>query len=108
MASARHVILQRAPDEGKPLADAQPLGDPRELRQTLARFNIYPDGGRMPLGLDRLYGPGFVIEVPTSVDELRQVMAHIDDQETAWPVLSRMCRVLAWAMTDAETGRRFI
>ena len=59
-------------------------------------------------GLERLHGPGFVVELPTSIDEPMQVLATINDDETAWPVLSRICRRLGWSLIDGESGRAFL
>jgi hypothetical protein len=109
MARSRHVVLMLAPAEGAPIgAPPEPLGSQKQVRKLLASFNTAVDGGSGSAGIDRLYGPGFVIEIPTSVDELTQMMAHIEDEETAWPVLRRLCNQAGWAMADIETGRRFI
>ena len=42
------------------------------------------------LGTTSLYGPGLVIEVPSAADIFNQLMANVDDEETAWPVLARI------------------
>lgn len=99
------VFSQRAEEGDEP----RPLGTRAEIKRLLADFNTAPDGGKeSSLGLERLHGPGFVVDLPTSIDEPMQVMASINDDETAWPVLSRICRKLGWSMTDAESGRKFI
>lgn len=84
------------------------LGTQQEVRAVLATYNTARDGSEGSMGIDRLYGPGFIVEIPTSLDELAQLMVHIDDDETAWPVMQRLCKETGWAMCDMETGRRFI
>lgn len=109
MAKTRHVVLMMAPPEGaKPGAAPAPMGRQKDVRAVLARFNTAVDGGKGSAGIDRLYGPGFIVEIPTSVDDLTQIMAHIDDEETAWPVLRRMCKEAGWSMSDIESGQRFL
>ncbi len=102
------MILQQAREDSEPGGELPALGEPKELRTTLSKYNTHPDGSPMSIGIDRLHGPGFIVEIPTGLDELRQIMVHINDQETAWPVLSRVCRELGWTMLDAESGRKFI
>lgn len=103
---SRMMVLSRKAEEG---AEAEPLGTHEGIKDLLAPFNTAPDGGESgSLGLERLYGPGFVVDLPTSVDRPMQVMASINDEEAAWAVLSRICRRLGWSMTDAESGRVFI
>lgn len=100
------MVLGRRVESGE---EAQPLGTLAEIRELLAAFNTAPDGGESAsLGLERLHGPGFVVDLPTSIERPMQVMASINDDETAWPVLSRICRRLGWSMLDGETGRTFI
>ncbi len=109
MAKSRHVILMKAPaEDAPPASQGLPLGSQKDVREILSRFNTAPDGGKGSIGIDRLYGPGFIAEIPTSLDELSQLMVHIDDEESAWPVMQRLCRQAGWAMCDVETGRRFI
>ena len=107
---SRLVVLMKRNEDGVPGGPLPPLGTRAEIRAALEAFNTYPDGAAKPaaMGTERLYGPGFVIELATSVDKPSQVMVTIDDDETAWPELSRICRRLAWSMADAESGRVFI
>ena len=103
---SRMMVLSRKGEEGD---EPSPLGTHAEIKDLLAEFNTAPDGGESSsLGLERLHGPGFVVDLPTSIDKPMQVMASISEDETAWPVLSRICRRLGWSMTDAESGRTFI
>jgi hypothetical protein len=100
------MVLGRKVEEGE---EARPLGTRDEIKRLLADFNTAPDGGKDgSLGLERLHGPGFVVDLPSSIDEPMQIMASINDDETAWPVLSRICRRLGWSLTDGESGRTFI
>lgn len=103
------VLSRKAEEDAEPGSEPTPLGSHDEIKRLLSDFNTAPDGGENgSLGLERLHGPGFVVDLPTSVDKPMQVMASINDEETAWPVLSRICRRLGWSMTDAESGRVFI
>ncbi len=91
-----------------PCLQIKALGTQQEVRALLATYNTARDGSEDSIGIDRLYGPGFIVEIPTSLDELSQLMVHIDDDETAWPVMQRLCKQTGWAMCDMESGRRFI
>jgi hypothetical protein len=103
---SRMMVLSRKAEAGD---EPRPLGTRAEIKRLLADFNTAADGGADgSLGLERLHGPGFVVDLPTSIDEPMQVMASINDDETAWPVLSRICRRLGWSLIDGETGRAFI
>lgn len=84
------------------------LGSPRALERRLRPFNIAPDGAKGAIGTLAFYGPGLVIEVPSALETINQLMASIDDDETAWPVLARLCRELGWKMMDPESGRTFM
>lgn len=90
-------------------ADMVSMGTVPEITKGLARFNTAPDGSARSAstGTVLLHGPGMIIELPTSTDEVMQAMATVRDDEFAWPVLSRICRELSWAMVDMNTGRRF-
>ncbi|HZW09001.1 MAG TPA: hypothetical protein VFF69_03780 [Phycisphaerales bacterium] len=103
---SRMMVLSRKVEAGD---EPRPLGTRPEIKRLLADFNTAPDGApEGSLGLERLHGPGFVVELPTSIDEPMQVLATINDDETAWPVLSRICRKLGWSLIDGESGRAFI
>jgi len=100
------MVLSRQSDEG---GSPAPLGRLAEIKNQLAQFNTAPDGSRnTSLGLERLHGPGFVVDLPTSIDEPMQIMVAVKDAETAWPVLSRICKTLHWSLTDAESGRIYL
>lgn len=105
MAKRRQLVLMRSAKEGSGVA---PLGTMREVVKDLSRYNTAPDGAPgKAMGLERLYGPGMVLEVPSNADEINQAMITITEEEIAWPVLSRICKELRWKMVDLETGRAF-
>ena len=88
------------------------LGPVREVVAALAEYNTSPDGSGPEgmgdvVGFGRLYGPGFIAEIPTSADDITQVMVSITDEDFAWSVLMRLCRQLKWKMMDPESGRTF-
>lgn len=84
------------------------LGSPGNVESKLRPYNIAPDGGKRAMGTTSLYGPGLVIEVPSAADQVNQLMASVDDEETAWPVLARLCREQGWKLMDPESGRTFM
>jgi len=103
---SRMMVLSRRTEPGE---EPEPLGTIEQIEKMLAAFNTAEDGSsNTTLGLLRLHGPGFVLDLPTSIDKPMQMMASVNDDETAWPVLSRICRNLGWSMTDGETGQTFI
>jgi hypothetical protein len=106
MAKRRQLALMRsAPSGGSGVA---PLGSLREVLEELSRYNTAPDGSPGDgMGLRRLYGPGMVLDVPASGEDVNQAMITITEEEMAWPVLSRICKELKWKMVDLETGRAF-
>ncbi len=104
----RILVLIHPRDREDPSGGNIALGTPAELIEALARFNTQPDGSpRKALGTAVLHGPGFTVEYASSQDELMQAMVVVNDQDFAWPVLSRMCRTLNWKMQDTESGQVF-
>jgi hypothetical protein len=97
----------------KPASDGdssmEPLGTLVEFQELLRPYNTAVDGGeRSPsTGTQLLYGPGLMIEVPTSTEQVSQAIITVLDEEIAWPVLMRLCGDLHWAMMDMESGRIF-
>lgn len=90
----------------------EPLGTIREVVRAVAPYNCSPDGSGAEglgerLGLGMLYGPGFIVEMPTGNDEVSQLMVTVTDEDFAWAVLVRMCRGLSLRMMDPDTGRTF-
>ncbi len=87
---------------------AAPIGTRREVRELLARFNTAPDGAASKgMGTERLYGPGMVIDLSTSTEDVNQALVSVNEDDIAWPVLLRICKDLRWKMIDLETGRSF-
>lgn len=100
---SRQIVLM-GKDAGS--GNAAPLGPRREVRETLARFNTSTDGSSTAGSpLERLYGPGMVVELPTSVEPLTQAIATMNDEDTAFPVLVKLCRETGWRLMDVESGR---
>ena len=107
VSTPRMVVLMNS--KGGAPGEVVPLGRRAEIVASLGRFNTHSDGSgkAVAFGTDRFYGPGFVVEMPAGQDELAQVMVSIGDADTAWPVLSRMCKTLGWRMVDPDSGRSF-
>jgi hypothetical protein len=105
VARKRRQLVIMGPDKaGSP----QPLGSRKDFAAKLAAFNTAPDGSPPSTsGTEFLYGPGMVVEVPTSSDQITQAIASINDEDIALPVLMKMCKQLNWRMMDLESGRIF-
>ena len=75
--------------------------------EMLADANISTDGAPDTIGV--LYGPGIIVQMPMvgPDDPVAQVMVTLDEEDMAWPVLTRLCRRLGWKMLDPESGRTF-
>ena len=100
----RQIVLTGGTDNG----EAPPMGSLREVMEALSHFNTAPDGSGGPGAATAiLHGPGLIVELPTAVEEIRQALVTLVDEDTAWPVLTRMCKSLSWRMMDPETGRSF-
>jgi len=106
LASKRRRLVLQKPDVDDPPALLS-LGKPSAVAEAMAPFNTAPDGGNKSLGTMILYGPGITVELATSAPEVKQAMVTVVDEDAAWAVLSRMCRVHGWTMVDPETGRTF-
>lgn len=111
MARSRQLVVLRSVDPSDDEADGLPaLGTVKEVTRTLSDYNTSPDGAPAglggALGLARLYGPGFIVEIPVSDDEVRQFMVTMTDEDFAFPVLMRLCRAHKWTMMDPESGQR--
>jgi hypothetical protein len=81
------------------------LGRIAEVRAVLARTNTSADGAGASGGIERLHGPGFTIDLPTSNDSVTQLIASLHDESYAWPVLEKLCRGNGWMLMDMESGR---
>jgi hypothetical protein len=111
VAKTRTIVLINQSSPGS----MEPLGTLRELLAIVGRFNIAGDGsgaggmGTVP-GMNVLYGPGCIMEVPGDGDpktDVNQVMVTVTDEDFAWPVLSRLCKEQKWKMMDPDSGRMF-
>ena len=106
MAKSRQFVLMRPPRS--PGSSPVPLGSLRALREAFAPYNTAPDGSPSASGTELLHGPGLVVEIPTGLPEINQAMLTVTDDDIAWPVLSRACRVQGWTLVDLESGRTLI
>lgn len=105
MPKRQFVLMNAAPATGGTQAV---LGSVKEFREAVAVFNTAPDGGASKaLGMEQLHGPGYVLEIPANANPLTQAIVHVHDEDTAWPVLARLCRSLRWKLVDLESGRSF-
>ncbi len=104
MAQIRQLVLLPAPAE---TGDTDSLGARGRLLDELARYNTAPDGAPENLGV--AFGPGFRVELPFvgDRDPVAQALITITEEDSAWPVLFRMCRERNWRLMDAQTGRTF-
>lgn len=101
------VITRSSRATGGSPGELASMGPVAHVLSSLALYNTAPDGSRRNTGMEVLWGPGMVLEIPAGVDEVSQVLATITDDDIALPVLMRACKALGWAMTDVETGRSF-
>lgn len=104
----RILVLMNPRDPGDPSAGNAALGTPKELCAVLAGFNTAADGSELKrLGTMVLHGPGFTVEYAMGHDELMQAMVVVNNQDFAWPVLSKICRSQGWKMQDTDSGQVF-
>lgn len=115
--SNRQIALIKIPvDEGEDssggdaagtVLESVPLGTYDEVVEALEGYNTSSDGSAESVGV--LYGPGFTIQLPfvDRKDPVMQVLVSIEEDGTAWPVLTRICKGLNWKMLDPATGRTF-
>lgn len=83
-----------------------PLGSLQQVKEALAKFNTAADGGESSrIGTELLHGPGFVVEVPNAQTEVSQAMITAQEDDIAWPVVSRICRTYGWSVTDLDSGQ---
>ncbi len=89
------------------MLNAVALGSWREVVRQLGAFNTAPDGSSDSPGM--LFGPGIIVQLPMlgPDDPVMQVVVTIEEEGIAWPVLTRVCRLLKWKMMDPKTGRTF-
>lgn len=103
--SKRQLVLMGAAGAGGAMT---PLGSLRQVRERLGSFNTASDGSPgKGMGTEMSHGPGFVVEIATSLDPVSQAIVTINDEDIAMVVLFRMCKAMGWKMMDMETGRTF-
>ena len=102
----RQVVLMKSVPKGEPMS---PLGSHTAVKEALSRYNTAPDGTprSKTAGTEVLHGPGMIVEIPTTTDQVQQAMVTMTDDDIAWPVLERACRTLKWKLVDLESGRSF-
>jgi len=85
-----------------------PLGSQKDVIRIFSNFNTGTDGSPdKGTGTRLFHGPGFVVEIATSLDPVSQAVVTINDEDIAMGVLFRMCKATGWKMMDMETGRTF-
>lgn len=84
-----------------------PLGALREVRAVLAGFNTSGDGTPTDSGIEKLHGPGMVVELPTANDPVPQAIANVNDDDLALLVLMKLAKATGWRLMDIESGRMF-
>lgn len=86
------------------------MGSVAEVQRIMLRFNTAhdasPPGKNAAMGLMSLHGPGFIAEMSTASDDVKQLMVTITDDDFAFPVLTRCCREQKWTLMDPESGQR--
>lgn len=117
MARKRQLVVFALPDlegdageETRVPGMPEPLGKVSEVLEAFARRNTAPDGGPGgSMGTTTLYGPGLIAEFANSDarEPLQQVMVTVVEEDTAWPVLSKLCRETGWKLQDVESGLTF-
>lgn len=113
--AARSILLVKTLDQDTQEGEAPPpaalstvsLGRYEEVVKLLTQFNCSADGS--PLGPNVLYGPGVILQMPMADrdDPVNQILVSLVEDSVAWPVLTRICRVLGWKMMDPSSGRTF-
>lgn len=85
------------------------MGSTGEVLDQLSRFNTAADGAK-PKSQDQLvmvlHGPGMLVEIAPQEGEVNQLMVTMTDEDFAFPVLTRACRLFKWTLMDPETGQR--
>lgn len=104
MAKRRQIVIMSS--EPQTPSGLAPMGSVRRITEQFSRFNTAPDGSPA-LTTVRLFGPGMVVELPQGFDQVTQAMVTVNEEDIAWPVLSRVCREFKWKMVDLDTGRSF-
>ena len=111
MSRRRQLVLGRwAPNPEFPgaLGAPQSMGTLDEVLAIFARCNTAPDGGPSTTsGIERLHGPGIVVDIALGSKEVTQALVSVKDVDCAWPVLRKACAAGDWKMVDSESGQVF-
>ena len=110
MGKSKQLILVKPEPGAEPgtVGQMQPMGKVQAIARELVGYNTSGDGSKgSALGTERLFGPGFTMQLPTTTDTVPPIMASVSEQDTAWPVLAKICRAMGWRMQDMETGAVF-
>lgn len=114
MASARSILLVKVLDSEETESEHSSaalrtvsLGRLEEVQGLLKQFNCANDGSASASNV--VYGPGVVLQMPMvdRDDPVNQILVSLVEDSVAWPVLTRICRVLGWKMMDPSSGRTF-
>ncbi|MFU8827859.1 MAG: hypothetical protein ACNA8P_00315 [Phycisphaerales bacterium] len=115
MSGTRSILLVKVLEQEVAEGEAPPpavlnmvsLGRLEEVVNLLKQFNCTSDGS--PTATNVLYGPGVVLQLPMidRDDPVNQILVSLVEDSVAWPVLTRICRVLGWKMMDPSSGRTF-
>ncbi|MFG0305028.1 MAG: hypothetical protein ACF8Q5_02300 [Phycisphaerales bacterium JB040] len=104
----RLLVLFNPNDPSDPGAGNSPLGDEAAFFEKLAPYNTGEDSPKRPgAPTHTLYGPGMSVEYATAQDPIMQAMVAVNEVDTAFPVLSKLCRELGWKMQDTDSGQVF-
>lgn len=92
---------------GSSMMNMVTMGTARDIEAALRLYNTASDGDPLTPGV--LYGPGFTAELPPvgPNDPVGQIGITITENDSAGPVLMRLCRRLNWKLVDPDTGRAF-
>ncbi len=114
--SARSILLVKLlkndedeADAGAAVLNMVSLGSYKQVVRLLEQFNTAPDGSRSPESAGVLFGPGITVQMPMvgPDDPVTQVVVSLNEEDMAFPVLLRVCRMLGWKMMDPASGRTF-
>ncbi|MDX2146897.1 MAG: hypothetical protein SFZ23_05195 [Planctomycetota bacterium] len=106
------ILVNPAPNSNRRDPSATiPLGPWPAVIDQLANFNTAPEGpvaDDAGTGMRTLFGPGMVVQIrAVGKEPVVQALVDLSDEEIAWPVLSKICKQLGWAMVDVNSGRMF-
>jgi hypothetical protein len=114
----RQVVILKTVNPAEEQDDGLPvIGTLSEVLEHFAPFNTAPDKtlgqsksastSLTSSGIVLLHGPGMFAEIAALNldDDVRQVMVTMTDEDFAFPVMLRACRMHHWTMMDPESGQ---